>query len=368
MRVALACPYAWDAPGGVQTHVRQLAARLRDDGHEVLVVAPAFASPAEPYVRGVGRPIRIPYNESVAPVAPTPGARGRVRAALRVFRPDVVHAHEPLVPGVGMFAVRATDRPAVGTFHAFAERSLLFSAAGPMLRPLWRRLDARIAVSEAAAAFVRKRFPDEGGVRVIPNGVEVDLFASAEPAPLPEGRRVLFVNRLDRRKGFPVMVEAFRRLVAERPDALLVVAGDGRDRGAVGDLGPEVRGRVVMLGDISHADLPPYHAACEVFCAPATGRESFGIVLVEAMAAGLPVVATDIPGYREVARDGVEAILVPPRDPGAVAAALDRVLDDADLAAAFGAAGRERARRFSWDVVAEEVEGVYREVAGSPGG
>jgi phosphatidyl-myo-inositol alpha-mannosyltransferase len=367
MRVALACPYAWDAPGGVQTHVRQLAARLRGNGHEVMVVAPAFGRPAEPYVRTVGRPIRIPYNESVAPVAPTPGARGRVRAALRAFRPDVVHAHEPLVPGVGMFAVRATDRPAIGTFHAFAERSLLFSAAGPMLRPLWRRLDARIAVSGAAAAFVRKRFPEDG-VRVIPNGVEVDLFATAEPASLPGGRRVLFVNRLDRRKGFPVMVEAFRRLHAARPDALLVVAGDGRDRGAVRDLRPEVRARVVMLGDVAHADLPPYHAACEVFCAPATGRESFGIVLVEAMAAGLPVVASDIPGYREVARDGVEAILVPARDPGAVAGALDRVLGDPELAAALGAAGRERARRFSWDAVAAEVEAVYLEVTGSPGG
>jgi phosphatidylinositol alpha-mannosyltransferase len=363
MRVALACPYAWDAPGGVQTHVRQLAIRLRDRGHDVLVVAPAFGGPREPFVRAVGRPIRIPYNESVAPVAPTPGARGRVRAALRAFRPDVVHAHEPLVPGVGMFAVRATDRPAVGTFHAFAERSVLFSAAAPLLRPLWRRLDARVAVSEAAAAFVRGRF-GEGGLRVIPNGVEVDLFAAGDPAPLPEGRRVLFVNRLDRRKGFPLMVEAFRRLVAERPDALLVVAGDGRDRAAVRDVPAGVRGRVVMLGAVDHEDLPPYHAACEVFCAPATGRESFGIVLVEAMAAGLPVVASDIPGYREVARDGVEGILVPPRDPGALAGALDRVLGDTELAAALGAAGRDRARRYSWDAVAGEVEAVYREVAG----
>lgn len=363
MRVALACPYAWDAPGGVQTHVRQLAIRLRDRGHDVVVVAPAFARPAETFVRSVGRPIRIPYNESVAPVAPTPGARRRVRAALRAFRPDVVHAHEPLVPGVAMFAVRATGAPAVATFHAFAERSVLFSAAAPMLRPLWRRLDGRIAVSEAAAAFVRRRFPDDG-ITVIPNGVEVGLFADAVPAPLPEGRRILFVNRLDRRKGFPVMVEAFRRLVTARPDALLVVAGDGRDRAVVRDLPPGVRTRVVMLGAVPHADLPPYHATCEVFCAPATGRESFGIVLVEAMAAGLPVVASDIPGYREVVRDDVEGVLVPPRDPVALAGALERVLGDAELAAALGAAGRDRARRYSWDAVAGEVEAVYLRVAG----
>jgi phosphatidylinositol alpha-mannosyltransferase len=363
MRIALACPYAWDAPGGVQTHVRQLAVRLQDLGHEVLVVAPSSTPPPEPFVRSVGRPIRIPYNESVAPVAPTPGARGRVRAVLRSFRPEVVHAHEPLVPGVGMFAVRATDRPVVGTFHAFAQRSFMFSAAGPMLRPLWRRLDARIAVSRAAAEFVRKRVGGDG-IRVIPNGVEVELFANDEPARLPAGRRILFVNRLDRRKGFPVMVEAFRLLAAHRPDAVLVVAGDGRDRGAVRALSPPVRSRVVMLGAVPHAQLPPFHAACEAFCAPSTGRESFGIVLVEAMAAGLPVVATDIPGYREVVRDGVEGILVPPGDPEAVAEALDRILGDAALAEKLGSAGPERARRYSWDTVAAEVESVYREVVG----
>ncbi|MGH2676221.1 MAG: glycosyltransferase family 4 protein, partial [Actinomycetota bacterium] len=233
----------------------------------------------------------------------------------------------------------------------------------PILRPLWRRLDARIAVSDAAAAFVRARFREDD-LRVIPNGVEVELFAGAEPAPLPPGRRILFVNRLDPRKGFRVMVEAFRRLALERPDVLLVVAGDGRGRAAFGDLPIEVRARVVMLGSVAHADLPRYHAASEVFCAPATGRESFGIVLVEAMAAGLPVVASDIAGYREVVRDGIEGILVPPRDPGALAEALGRILDDPANRTALGRAGRERARRFSWDGVAGEVEAVYREVVG----
>jgi phosphatidylinositol alpha-mannosyltransferase len=364
MRIALACPYAWDAPGGVQTHVRQLAVRLRGLGHEVLVVAPSFSAPSEPFVQRVGRPIRIPYNESVAPVAPTPGARGGVRAALGRFRPAVVHAHEPLAPGVGMFAVGATRAPVVATFHAYADRSLLLSAAAPLLRGVWRRLDARIAVSDAACRFVEARFGG-GGVRVIPNGVEVDLFARARPAPLPPGRRILFVNRLDRRKGFAVMVEAFRRLWSDRPDALLVVAGEGKDRAAVEELPADARARVVMLGSVPHDDLPPFHAACEVFCSPATGRESFGIVLVEAMSAGLPVVASDIPGYREVVRDGVEGLLVPARDGGAVAGALERILDDRDLARRLGQAGRERARRYSWEVVAREVEAVYLEVAGA---
>jgi phosphatidylinositol alpha-mannosyltransferase len=362
MRIALACPYAWDAAGGVQTHVRQLAGRLRRFDHEVLVLTPAFHRPDEEYVRIIGRPVRIPYNESVAPVAPWPTGYVQVRDALRGFEPEVVHVHEPLVPGPSMFAVLTASAPVVATFHAYADRARLFDAAVPVLRPVWRRLARRVAVSEAAASFVEDRF-GEDGVRIIPNGADVELFDSADPAPLPEGRRILFVNRLDRRKGFPVMVEAFRRLALERPDAVLVVAGDGQHRTAVRDLPIEARARVVMLGAVPHRDLPPYHAACEVFCAPATGRESFGIVLVEAMAAGLPVVASDIAGYREVVRDGVEGILVPSRDPEALAGAVGKLLDGPEDAARLGAAGRERAARYSWGAVARQLEAVYAEAA-----
>jgi phosphatidylinositol alpha-mannosyltransferase len=363
MRIALACPYAWDAAGGVQTHVRQLAAHLDDLGHRVLVLTPAFDRPVDEHVRAVGRPVRIPYNESVAPVAPWPPVFTAVRDALRAFRPDVVHVHEPMVPGPSMFAALSSTAPVVATFHAYAHRSRLLDVAAPALRPVWRRLDVRVAVSEAAAGFVEDRFRGDG-IRVIPNGADVELFASAEPASLPEERRILFVNRLDRRKGFPVMVESFRRLAADRPDVLLVVAGDGEDRGAVSELPIALRARVIMLGAVPHDDLPPYHAASEVFAAPATGRESFGIVLVEAMAAGLPVVASDIAGYREVVRHGVEGILIPPRDPGALAEALRTVLDDPEAARRLGAAGRDRARRYSWDVVARELVGVYEEAAG----
>jgi phosphatidylinositol alpha-mannosyltransferase len=360
MRIALACPYAWDAAGGVQTHVRQLAARLRDLDHRVLVLTPAFDRPLEPYVRAVGRPVRIPYNESVAPVAPWPAGYVLVRDALRGFRPDVVHVHEPLVPGPAMYSVLTSPAPVVATFHAYADRSRLLDAAAPALRPVWRRLAVRVAVSEAAASFVEDRFGGNG-VRIVPNGADVELFAVADPAPLPDGRRILFVNRLDRRKGFRVMVEAFRLLAEERQDVLLVVAGDGQDRRAVAELPIVLRARVVMLGAVPHEDLPPYHAACEVFCAPATGRESFGVVLVEAMAAGLPVVASDIAGYREVVRNQVEGLVVPPRDPRAVAGAIGRLLDDPAAAGRFGRAGRARAGRYSWNTVAGDLEAVYAE-------
>jgi phosphatidylinositol alpha-mannosyltransferase len=365
MRIALACPYAWDAPGGVQVHVGQLARRMRDRGHEVMVLAPAFVRPDDPLVGWAGRPIRVRFNRSVAPISPWRSSARLVREALAGFRPNVVHAHEPFVPGASLFATRAATVPVVATFHAYADRAPLFALAAPFLRGVWRRVAVPIAVSEAAADFVRRRFPHPG-VRIVPNGVETELFASAGPADLPAGRRILFVNRLDPRKGFRVMVAAFARLAERYADARLVVAGDGSERDAVGSLPAAVRERVTLLGTVPHDELPPYHAAGEVFCAPAVGRESFGIVLVEAMAAGLPVVATDIPGYREVVRDGVEGLLVPPSSPGQTAEALGRILDDPELAKRLGEAGRARAERYSWDTVADEIEAVYREAAGGP--
>ena len=362
MRIALACPYAWDAPGGVQVHVGQLAARLRDRGHRVLVVAPSRVEHPDPHVISIGRTIPVPVNGSIAQIAPSPAAARRTRQALDDFGPDVVHAHEPFVPSASMFAVRWGAAPVVATFHAYADRSPLLAAAAPALRRLWQGLAVRVAVSEAARSFVQRRF--RGEVRVVPNGVEVDLFREADPADLPEGRRILFVNRLDPRKGFAVMVEAFGLLSRAHPEALLVVAGDGKERTAVAGLPRPLRDRVVMLGNVPHDLLPPYHAASEVFAAPAVGRESFGIVLVEAMAAGLPVVASDIPGYREVVRRDEDGLLVPPRDSGALAAALRSILDDPDLAKRLARAGVARSARYSWDTVTREVESTYEEAVG----
>lgn len=364
MRIALACPYAWDLPGGVQVHVRELAGRLRDRGHQVAVVSPAAGPVGEPGVVVVGRSVRVRYQGTVAPIAVSPLILGRVRQALRAFGPDVVHAHEPLVPSAAMAATLSARVPVVGTFHAHAERSMLFDVAAPALRPVWRRLAVRVAVSETAASFVSSRMGDRE-VRVIPNGVELAAFEGAAPATdVPPGRRILWVNRLDPQKGFPVAVRAFERLAPEVPDAVLVVAGDGADRGAVDGLAPAIRERVVMLGTVSRDDLPGYLAAAEVFVSAAVGQESFGLVLVEAMAAGVPVVATGIPGYRDVVDDGVNGLLVPPRDAAALAGALGRVLGQPDLAKRLAESGRAAARRYDWDLVAAELEAVYREAAG----
>ncbi len=363
MRVLLVCPYAWDVPGGVQVHIRQLARALEAKGHEVLVLAPARStSTAPPPVRIVGRTVGVPFGGTVAPICFSRRSFRRIRRLVDVFEPDVVHVHEPMTPSTSMLATFAATAPVVATFHAFAERSRLMELAAPALRTVDRRIAARIAVSNAAAEFLGRAVPGE--VEIVPNGTDVERFAhaSAPAEGLPEGRRILWANRLDPQKGFPVAVRAFARLAAELDDVQLVVAGDGRDRGALELLSDRDRRRVVMLGAVPNDDLPQFHAAADVFIAPAVGQESFGVVLIEAMAAGVPVVASDIPGYREVVRDGIDGLLVPPRDPNALAAAVRRVLDEPALASALARAGRERAGAYSWDVVAPRIEAIYQRV------
>jgi phosphatidylinositol alpha-mannosyltransferase len=359
VRIALACPYAWDAPGGVQVHVGRLAAHLRLRGHRTLILAPA-GGPAEG-VTVIGRPVRIPYNRSVAPICPDPRSVPRIRRALAAFGPDVVHVHEPFAPSTGLFAALTSPVPVVATFHAYAERSRALAAAAPLFRPVWRRLAVRIAVSEAAAEFVRRNF--RGDVRIIPNGVDIERFrrATQSAAELPKGRNLLFVNRLEPRKGFAVAVSAFDMLAREFADLRLIVAGDGPERAAVDVLPAERRGRVTMLGNVPNDSLPPYHAAAEAFLGPAVGGESFGIVLIEAMAAGLAIAASDIPGYREVVRPGVDGLLVRPNDPSALADAVRSLLTQPELAERLRAAGLERAERFDWAVVTEEIEQAYRD-------
>ena len=359
MRVAIACPYAWDDPGGVQVHIRELAEQLRSREHEVVVLAPTRHEPAQPWVVSVGSPVDIPYNDSNAPIDPRPWSRRAVRHALATFGPDVIHAHQPTAPSTGLWAMLEARAPVVGTFHSGATRARLYDLAAPVLRRAARRLAVRIAVSERAAAFERARIGGE--FRIVPNGVDVQRFATAIPAELGPGRKLLFVGRLDERKGFPVAVAAFAELAATRPDLHLVVVGDGPERSALDTLPTALRARVTMLGHVPNVELPPIHAACDLYLGPATGGESFGIVVVEAMAAGLPVVASDTPGYDEVVTDAAEGLLVPPRDAGALAGAAGRVLDDPDLAARLAAAGRARAAAFDWAVVIELIVACYRE-------
>jgi len=359
MRVAIACPYAWDDPGGVQVHVRELAEHLRHRDHDVLVLAPTRTAASQAWVRSAGKPIDIPYNDSNAPIDPRPWSRRTVRHELATFVPDVIHAHQPTAPSTGLWATMEARAPVVGTFHSGATRARLYDLAAPVLRRVARRLAVRIAVSERAAAFERARIG--GAFRVVPNGVDTERFATATPADLGPGRKVLFVGRLDERKGFSVAVRAFANLAETRPDLRLVVVGDGPERAAMDVLPTALRARVTMLGQVPNVELPPIHAACDLYLGPSIGGESFGIVVIEAMAAGLPVVVSDTAGYDEVVTDGSDGLLVPPRDAGGLAEAVGRVLDDPALAARLAAAGRARAAAFDWSVVIEQIEACYRE-------
>lgn len=367
MKILQVCPFTWDKPGGVQNHVRQLSTHLRRRGHSVRVLTPGQAPFRRGDVRIVGRPAAIKFNGSMPEISLTPRAARIVREFLREFRPDVIHVHEPLCPSTSMLATWYANAPVVGTFHANFPHHVwsgrIYSLVAPLLQPTFRKLDRRLAVSNAARHTVCTRL-GEGDVQIVPNGSDVDVFATAVPAPLPPGRKLLFVGRLERRKGFPVALQAFTALAQEYDDLRLVVVGDGADRVAADTLPPDIRARVHMMGKVSDDALPTYHRASDIFVSPATGSESFGIVLVEAMAAGLPVVASDIPGYRDVARDGVEGLLVTPTNPEALAAGVRRLLDDPDLAASLGARGAERARAFAWESIVDRLEEIYGELSG----
>lgn len=365
LRIVQVCPYSWDVPGGVQVHVRELSGHLRQRGHDVLILAPGRRRGRRDDVWIVGRAVPVRSNGSVARISFGPQVSSVVGRALREARPDIIHVHEPLVPSVSMHAVLQANAPVVGTFHSNVGRervgSLWFRLAVPMVRPVWNRLACRIAVSEAARHSVTSRMGD-GELLIVPNGVDVDRFAAARPATLPTGRHLLFVGRLEERKGFPVAIEAFARLAGLYPDLRLLVIGDGSERDAVERLSPPVRSRVEMLGRVDDDRLASYLRAADLYLGPATGGESFGIVLAEAMAAGRPIVASDIAGYRDVARNGLEALLVQPGDPGALVGAVRRLLDDPAFAKSLGTRGAQRARDFDWASVTDRLVHVYDDV------
>jgi phosphatidylinositol alpha-mannosyltransferase len=365
--VALVCPYAWDRYGGVQSHVKSLARSLRARGHVVRVLAPAARRPQVRAIRGkgaviVGQAVPIPANGSVAPVAFGPGAGATTRRALRNFRPDVLHLHEPLVPSVSLMALLNSGVPAVGTFHAAAHRSLGYGASKALLDRAVRRLAVRTAVSDAARDLVARYFP--GHYVLTPNGVDVARFTSAEPLEWGPGLKVLFVGRIERRKGLEVLIEAMAEL--GDLDASLVVAGDGPEAVYGRALARRLRVPVRWAGPLSDEDLPRAFHTADVYCAPNLGGESFGVVLLEAMAAGAPVVCSRLAAFRAVA--GNAATLVAPGDARALAGELRRTLSDPARSKSMREGGRRRAAAFDWEHLVEGVERVYLDglTAGSP--
>jgi phosphatidylinositol alpha-mannosyltransferase len=354
VRVGLVCPYSLSLSGGVRGQVLGLARSLRALGHDVRVLGPCDGPPPDAGVTPLGNSVPLAANGSVAPIAPDLSCALRTIRALRDEAFDVVHIHEPLVPGPSMVSLLMKTAPLVGTFHA-AGASAAYRWAGPALRIAAERLDARCAVSADAQLLVQRFLGGE--YELLFNGIEVEHFAKADPWPT-EGPTVLFVGRNEERKGLAVLLDAFQSMPA---DVRLWIAGDGpqsvqlRARAADDP-------RIEWLGAIDDEERNRRLRGADVFCAPSLGGESFGVVLLEAMAAGTPIVASDLAGYAAVARRDLEAVLVPPGDAGGLAEALRTVLADGQLAAGLVERGDRRAEEFSMDNLALRSDALYQRV------
>jgi phosphatidylinositol alpha-mannosyltransferase len=348
VKVGIVCPYDWSYPGGVRSHILGLRRALEDSGIEVEVLAPA--SHLEPEIVACGRTFAIPANGSVARLCFSRRARRAVAQRLERGDIDVLHLHEPAIPSVSLLALMGPRLPAVATFHAAAERSGGYAVARPLLGRYVSRIDVRVAVSDAARSLIGAYFP--GQYRIVPNGVDVASFRAAQPSLSLLGAKpfVLFVGRPEPRKGFDVLLTAMQLLRRERPDVRFACAGSS----------PEgLPEWVLPLGRLSQAELAGAYAAADVFCAPSTGGESFGIILAESMAAGTPVVCSDLRGYREAAGDAAE--FVPVNDPAALARVLLGLLADPGRRETLVAAGRRRAAGLDWGVVARDVMECYED-------
>jgi phosphatidylinositol alpha-mannosyltransferase len=369
MKVGIVCPYSWDVPGGVQFHVRDLAEVLQARGHGVSVLAPADDdTPLPAYVVPAGRAVPVPYNGSVARVNFGPLSAARVRRWLREGGFDVLHIHEPTSPSLSLLACWAATGAIVATFHTSNLKSRAMSAAYPILEPALEKIGARVAVSEDARRTLVEHVG--GDAVLIPNGVFVDRFAAAEPREewRGSGGTLGFIGRLDEeRKGLPTLLAALTDVVAARPGVRLLVAGRGDEEEAVEDLEPEVRAAVTFLGVVSEVDKARLLRTVDAYVAPNLGGESFGIVLVEAMAAGAPVVASDLDAFGRVLDGGRVGVTFPTGDTAALAAALLQLLDDAPRRAALSTAAAAWVRRYDWATVGDELLAVYETVAAGAG-
>jgi phosphatidylinositol alpha-mannosyltransferase len=369
MRIGIVCPYSFDVPGGVQAHVRDLAEALIELGHTVSVLAPADEEDGLPaYVVTAGRAVPVPYNGSVARLAFGPLSFARVRRWLRDGKFDVLHVHEPAAPSLSLLACLAARGPIVATFHTATTRSRALAAAQGVAQPILEKISGRIAVS-ALARRMQVEHLASGAVE-IPNGVSVARFVGAEPLPgwPGEGGAIGFLGRFtEPRKGFPILLDAFTRLAPDHPGLRLLVAGPGDADEALAEVEPALRERIVMLGLVPEADKPRMLRSVDVYVAPNTGGESFGIILTEAMAAGTPIAASDLDAFRRVLDDGRAGALFPNGDAAALAGTLAGLLADPARRAALAARAFDAVAHFDWPVVAARVLEVYTTVvAASP--
>ncbi|NYJ74822.1 glycosyltransferase [Allobranchiibius huperziae] len=372
MRIGMVSPYSFDVPGGVQLHIRDLAEFYLAQGHAVSVLAPADEdTPLPAYVTGAGRAVPVPYNGSVARLLFGPVTASRVAKWVERGDFDVIHVHEPVSPSLSMLTMWAAEQPLVATFHTATMRSRVMHAAQPILQPGLEKVVGRIAVSAEARDTVRRHLG--GDAVVIPNGVYVEPFAAAPHAPwwqgTPERPTLAFLGRINEpRKGLPVLLDAMPRLLDARPGLRLLIAGPGDAREALHGVPDRVAAAAEMLGSVTDQEKASLLASADAYVAPNTGGESFGIILIEAMSAGAPVLASDLDAFRAVLRDGADGRLFATGDPEDLARQALSLLADPDARRSYRAAGTARAQEFDWSRVASQVMNVYETVvsAGVP--
>ncbi len=377
LNIGLVSPYDYASQGGVTEHIKHLSRELRAHGHTTRILAPFSTDraelPADLYALGSVTP--VPANGSVARISLSPDLKRTVRAILRAERFDIIHLHEPLMPVVPWLVLRDSTTVNVGTFHAFGDYSPHYAMGRPLLRSFFDRLQGRIAVSASAFEFVSQYFGGE--YEIIPNGVDVARFAADLPPIrwMRDGRpTILFVGRFEeRRKGLRWLLQALPIIEPYFPDLRVVVAGKGDPEDAAEWLPLRDYSRphrqvyrsagsaleVEFTGFVSEEDLPRYYQSCDLYCAPSTGGESFGVVLLEAMAAGAPVLASRIPGYANVLTHGREGFLAEPKNPASIAAGIVRLLSDAPLRQYMKEAGRRSANQYDWPIIAARVLDFY---------
>ena len=364
MKIALVSPYDFTWPGGVTAHISQLAHQFTHMGHTVKILAPHSPSRTTPEGSDfvpLGRSVPIPSAGSIARLSLSVWLHRKIKDLLAGECFDVVHLHEPLMPVLPLSVLQCSKTLNVGTFHAFYGRFRNYGWSHPVLKHWFSRLDGQIAVSTAALQYVSRFFPAD--YRIIPNGIDVDHF-SGDVSPIPDlddGKlNILFVGRMEKRKGLRYLLEAFGTLKWKFQDIRLVVVGPGNlDKDCYRILAERNLQDVVFLGSVPYHELPRYYRSAHICCAPATGKESFGIVLLEAMASKKPLVASRIEGYSTVLNHGEQGLLVTPKDSTSLADALELLIRNPDLRNQMAERGQQTVKQYRWETVAQLVMDYY---------
>jgi len=360
-RIGMVCPYGWDTPGGVQTHMRELAEHLISEGHYVSVLAPVSEESInlEDYVVNAGKPISIPVNGSVARVLFGPIASSRAKQWIASGDFDLLHLHEPAIPSLSLLACSAAEGPLVGTFHVSTPKKKAIYAIGPILEPIVEKLTARIAVSELARSTLKDHFDTDAVV--IPNGIDGHKYANAKKSAEYTGENTIgFIGRFEEpRKGLQVLLDSLPIVARFIPDVKYLIAGPGDSKEFLKEIDPQLRNRVKFLGFLTDEMKESFLKSLKIYVAPNTGGESFGIILTEALSAGTAVVASDIPAFRAVLENGEAGTLFTNENSEELAKVLVSLLRDDERREKLSENGKLSAQKYDWQVVAEQIENVY---------